>query len=397
MTLQAEREQVLAFRLAGHNLAQYLPPDQLLRAAAACGVQNTPPGSAALALRARVHGLTPGAVERALAHDKTLLQTRSLRTAPYVFPTGDAALFTTALLPQDEAELRHFILGVGPALDKVGMTGVAVAERVALETLAVLDGRTLPFRQLSSELTGRVAFGLSPHQLEAWQSPSWYGPNQCLGEAIVHFALYVVALKGTLCFAPREGEEASFVRIDQWLGAPLPVTDAGQACAALLRRYLRCYGPSTPAHFAEWTGIAPAAASRAWDLIAPELVPVEVGGRRAWLREQDLSAFLSPSPATGVRLLPPSDPYLAQRDRHPLVPDKALHRRLWKPQGNPGAILAEGQIVGLWRPRKTGKRLVVTVEPFQALSTLTRGATAAEAAAMAVFRGCSEAETVFFE
>jgi hypothetical protein len=57
----------------------------------------------------------------------------------------------------------------------------------------------------------------------------------------------------------------------------------------------------------------------------------------------------------------------------------------------------DGQIVGLWRPQKRDKRLVVTVEPFQGLSGPTREEVAAEAAALAVFRRCSEAETVFTE
>src|SRR3712207_7944687 len=43
--------------------------------------------------------------------------------------------------------------------------------------------------------------------------------------------------------------------------------------------------------------------------------------------------FRSPS---GVRLVPPYDAYLDQRDRATLVPDKAVHGRIWKAIGNPG-------------------------------------------------------------
>ena len=40
--------------------------------------------------------------------------------------------------------------------------------------------------------------------------------NQTLGEALVHFALYVAALKELCCFGPRRGQEATLVRTDQW-------------------------------------------------------------------------------------------------------------------------------------------------------------------------------------
>lgn len=118
------RVQALAFRLAGHHLDRNLAPGELTRAAGACGTQNTPPGAAALSLAARIRDLTPGAVEHALETDKTLVQVRSFRTAPHVFPAAD---------------LRCFILGAGPALDAVGLSGTALADRVAAK---LLDGWT---------------------------------------------------------------------------------------------------------------------------------------------------------------------------------------------------------------------------------------------------------------
>ena len=110
-------EQVCFFRMEGHNLSRKLPPGSLLEAAGACGIQNTPPGSAALALHARVARVTPGEIDHALAEDKSLLETWSLRAAPTVFPTRDRAVFTQGVLPDDEAALRAFIRGAIPALD----------------------------------------------------------------------------------------------------------------------------------------------------------------------------------------------------------------------------------------------------------------------------------------
>ncbi len=394
LPLRASRDQVVAFRLASHNLSRRLPPGFMLEAAAACGIQNTPPGSAALALNARVQDLTPAEFDRALETDRTLLEARSLRTAPHLFPSGDILVFTAGLLPEDEDSLRFFLLGACPALDRVGVSASEIVELTGAELLDALDGRILTFRELSGELTGRVSHHLFPDQLVSWQSPSWYGPNHCLGEAIVHFALYAVALKGLVCFAPRQGNEASFVRVDQWLGEPLPEAQPEAARAELVRRYLHCYGPSTANHFGEWAGISPIAASRIWNLIEPELVEVDFDGRRTRLHGRDVAAFESPLTTTGVRLLPPYDPYLSQRDRGTLL-DRSLHRQIWKKVGNPGVVLVDGRISAMWRPQKKGRRLVVSIESIEPLTEQTRSEIAAEANLIAPFRGCTTADILF--
>ncbi|MHB0874905.1 MAG: winged helix DNA-binding domain-containing protein [Anaerolineae bacterium] len=396
-SLRASGEQVLAFRLAAHNLTRRLPPGSLPEAAAACGIQDSPPGAAAVALSARVQGLTVGEVDRALATAKTLLRLRSLRTAPHIVPTADAATFTIGLLPEDEESLRFFILGAGPALDKVGISGTDLAAATAAAVADALDGRVLPFRQLSSELTERLARHLPPEQLEAWRSPSWYGPNQSLGEALVHFALYVVSLQGTLCFAPRHGNEAAFARTDKWLGRPVREVDPDRARADLVRRYLRCYGPSTAERFAEWAGISPAAAGRRWDLLAADLVPVGVAGSAAWLHRDDVAAFAAAPEAEGIRLLPPHDPYLGQRDREMLLSEARLRRQVWRSSGNPGVVLVDGRVAAMWRSRKVGKRLAVTVEPFIPLSAQARAAIDAEAELVARMRDAADIALTFVD
>jgi hypothetical protein len=388
------REQALAFRLAAHGLAKRLPPGSPAPAAAACCVQDTPPGGAVVALCARVEGVTEAALDRALA-ERALLRVRSLRTAPHVVPAADLAVFTAGLLPEDEESLRFFVRGAIPALDEVGISGTDLARLTADAVRDVLDGRVLPFRQLSSELTERLAQRLAPGQLAAWRSPSPYGPNQCLGEALVHFALYVVSLQGVWCFAGRQGEEAALARTDQWLGRPLPPSEPTRAGAELLRRYLRCYGPSTAAHFGEWAGISLQAAARRWDLLAHDLVPVTVEGRKGWLHGDDLTALAAEAEAAGVRLLPPHDPYLGQRDRDVLLVDAALRRQVWRNVGSPGAVLVDGELVATWRAQKQGKRLIASVAPFAPLAEQAEAEIRGEAERLAASRGLSSVAITF--
>ena len=52
----------------------------------------------------------------------------------------------------------------------------------------------------------------------------------------------------------------------------------------------------------------------------------------------------------------------------------------------------DGEVAGLWRPRKKGKRLVVELEPLRKLTAAERDALAAEAERIAPFRGAETAE-----
>jgi hypothetical protein len=217
----ADHDQVLACRPASHNLARWRPADSLYVAAGAYGVQNTPPGSAVLALHARVSELPSTRVEYSLVVDKALLQVWSLRASPYVFPTSDAAIFTLGLLPTDEPSIRFFIRGVEPGLDMVGISATEVVELITAALCSELDGCVLTKKQLGLALAARVARQLTAAQQVSWQSPSWYVPDQSLGESIVQFALPVVALHGWCCHAGRRGRQAYLVRTDQWLGTQI--------------------------------------------------------------------------------------------------------------------------------------------------------------------------------
>ena len=55
---KAHRDQILAFHLASQNLTRRLGARSIVKAAAPCGIQETPLGSAAVAFLTRIEGLT---------------------------------------------------------------------------------------------------------------------------------------------------------------------------------------------------------------------------------------------------------------------------------------------------------------------------------------------------
>ncbi|PTR31893.1 winged helix DNA-binding protein [Rhodococcus sp. OK519] len=385
---------VVAFRLRAHNLTDRRPVDELLDVVGACGVQNSPPGSALLALHARVEGVTRELVDHLVAVDRSLLQSWSVRGAPLYFPTVDAPVFTTGVLPATEKARMHLIVGVEQALAKLGLGLDETVDLIAEEIGAVLPGRQLAIDELGRELAERIGLTMPIARREIWSAPGPYGARVPLGEAVVHFCLRILTLRGMVCLAPRSGNRAPFVLLDEWLGGPLPHLEPATARAELLRRYLHCYGPSTRKDFAAWVGVRTGDVGPWWATIEDELVAVDVEGSPAWILAGDLADLQSPPPTCGVRLLPPYDPYLQMRDRETIV-DRKRHRAVWKTVGDPGAVLADGEIVGTWRPRKSGRRLTLTVETFGTLSAAVRTQLHGEAEGVAALRGASAVQVEF--
>ncbi|MFE6735941.1 winged helix DNA-binding domain-containing protein [Microbacterium sp. NPDC057650] len=392
--MKAARDEIVAFRLGAHHLAERLGEGRLLQAAAACGVQNSPPGSALLALNARVQSVTPRSLDAAI-DDRSMLQTWAMRGAPFFFPTADAATFTAGVLPTTEAALRRFVLGVGPSADDLGLTVTQAVDRVDSHLDEVLAGRRLAIDELGAALAQRTASDLTPAQKEVWERGGPHAAGQPVGEAVAHFCLRILMLRGRICFAPRDGERAPFVLVEEWLGRPLPAVEPERARAELLRRYLHCYGPSTRADFAAWLGVRAGDVAPWWDLLTDELVEIDTG-RRTWMLAADVDTLRAASMPEGVRLLPPRDPYTQARDRGTLV-DPAHQREVWKTVGDPGTLLVDGEIVGVWRPRKRGERLTLTVTPFSAPTQRTRMLLQNEAEQVALLRGATTVDIVLRE
>ena len=376
--MRADRAQVLAFRLAAHDLAERLDSPQA--AAASWAIQDSPPGSAQLALHARVAGLDPAALPHGL-EERSLLLTYNARTATALLPAEEAASFNGGLLPPDEKAMHDLVAGALEASDRPALEAVALVSEAVSEAL---DGRQLGRDELHAALRERL-----PKDLLPW-CPG------CQSHHVRRWLLVAVSLRGELCVAGRSGRQPSFARTTQWLGAAYRPVDAEAAGSEVVRRFVHRYGPTTPDLLRRWTGLGRGHARRLWSLVEAELRPVErEGSPAAWLLEDDLPLLVAPPAARGVRLLPPGDPLLQAHDRDVLIEDQHRHRDVWRPIGGPGVVLAEGRPQGVWRARKRGKRLGLTVEGFGRLSKAVRGGIETEAEAVAAHRGCAAAEVEF--
>ena len=361
VAVELTRRQALGFRLARHHLAARLGADGA-PAAAVVGLQDTPPGTAALALAARAD-VAPEALDE-------LVIVPSIRGAPLAVAVDDLAVFTSGLDPPDEAAAK---VVVGNAWKSLGAyTAMEALDRVSAAVEDSLRDGPRPRDDFHQALRERL-----PGDLLWW----------CKGcdSHHVHPSLWrATGVRGVLAVVGREGRSAVFGLPPK---AP-PVEDPG---AELARRFLRAYGPARPKLFAGWAGLATSHATALWKR-AGELIEVDLDGTKAWALADDRAALAAKRRIEGVRLLANLDPLNAGRDRELLVPEAAVRRRIWTVLGGPGTVLVHGEVAALWRPAKKGTKLLVTVEPLGELPPAIRDELAAEAERIAPFRGAETAE-----
>jgi Winged helix DNA-binding domain len=359
--LEVSREQALAFRVRRHHLAKRLSPGHVDEAAVV-GLQDTPPGTAALALAARAD-VGPQALDE-------LVLVPSVRGAPLAVAERDLAIFTAGLEPPDEEAAKAVIGNAWKSLD--GITAMDALDRVSDAVRDSLLSGPLPRDDFHQALRERL-----PAELLWW--------CKGCGSHHVHPSLWrATGIRGVLAIVGREGRTAVF-----GLPPEVPVmTDPG---AELVRRFLHGYGPARPQLLADWAGLASSHARALWERVG-ELVSVDLAGTRSWALAEDRRALADHPRPEGVRLLPNLDPLSAARDRELLVPDPELRKRIWRQLGGPGIVLVRGEPGALWRPAKKGKRLVVTVEPLAKLTSAAKDELAAEADRIAPFRGAESAQ-----
>jgi Winged helix DNA-binding domain len=360
-----DADQVLAFRLARSGLAARDAPD--LAAAAACPASDFSRDAALLALAARAEDVSRAAFNDAVESGELVLA-HIIRAAIHALAPGDHALYGRALLARDDGELG---VQLGQQVQRMaaekGFAPTAALDEVAEATKdALANGRRLDKNELHQAWRERVSADLMP----------WC--RSCKSHHVAPMLWRFATVKaGTRLDAERRYRT----------GKPGRTPRASDAA----RRFLRFYGPSTAGEFADWAGLAKPHARRLWDELDDELTEVSVGKRAAWLLREDAGPLDSPPPASGLRLLPPGDPYLQKPNRPLLAPDDELRKRLFRPVASPGVVLRDGRLAGLWRAKAKGRKLEITVEP---LGRLARGAVADEAERVARLRGYDEAALV---
>ncbi|MEQ8201914.1 MAG: winged helix DNA-binding domain-containing protein [Syntrophomonadaceae bacterium] len=366
------KEQIRQFRLHTHHLDTWYQKVDVEGIAGACGFQNSPPGAWEIALYNRIPDCKQDDMKQMLEVEKTLLQAWSFRGAPVVFPTSESDAFLSALVSKPD-EPWIYTRGIQLALDFLQMS---FEELLLLlqQVIPKLDGEVLKSKTTLDQTLAEWVLPLLPHdKKDLWNKPSMYGnpEKQTVGGAVVSFLLRPCAFMGLVVFGKREGISPTFTAYKHWIGHSLEVKGVPEQ--KLVRKYLHCFGPASIGGFADWLGCSSTQAQRIWQTVIDEIEPIKLSGKKCYILSDDKELLLSPPPSKRkVHFLGGHDPYLGLQDRDVILANKAGQKQIWQTVSNPGAVLWQGEIVGMWKSKKSGKGLEIEVALWDDAKMLKR-------------------------
>ncbi|WP_369137136.1 DNA glycosylase AlkZ-like family protein [Modestobacter versicolor] len=352
---QLTRADVLASRVRAHQLDRETGT-VADTAVLDLGVQDTGADAGRWALAVR--GLTD-----VRADDLALVWT--LRGAPHLYRRAELPGVAAATAPFSDADAAKRVFDAAKPLTAAGIPVLTALDTVAARMREIVTVPTVK-GEMSRQLTALV------------EEPYLRYCRPCDAVHLYEQPFRLAALRAGLELQPDTSPPVL---------QPVPgftPADVVPAHLDVVRGYLRLHGPATPQQVAAYLD-APVADVRAhWP---EDAVEVRVDGERRWALAGDLDG-LTAGPVRTTRLLGPFDPWLQTRDRSLLLPDPVRAKDVWRTLGRPGGVLADGEVVGTWRPRKTGRRLRVQVELWQ---DVPLAALEAQAEQLAAVRGVEPA------
>ena len=363
LTWAAARER----RLARSHLVTPAPKSRLVDVVRdVCGLQAQLLSAAELALSARVAGVTQESIRDALWVQKTLVRVWTVRGTIHVIPGEDLPLWMAALGTRRYWESQEW-------LEREQLTAkeaLAVFDTV----LGALGEKGSTRAEIADVVAARLGTRFRPKITSGW------------GELLAPL-MYM----GKMCFGPSVGANVTFVRADRWI-PKWPRVDPEEARGELVRRFLRAYGPTTLDGVSRWFGVKPAVFRPLLRSLDPEVVEVNIEGRKGWKLSSDRS--VARRRGSSVRLLAQYDCYvIGSHPRETIVDERArtqirsYKRGQWEGAVGVPVLLIDGIVSGVWDRKERGGRIEIGVQPSVKLTASQKSAIKAEVARVGRFFG----------
>jgi len=363
--MKVDQDAVRWFRLRRSGLVDPFP-SPVHAAQALVGVQAQMLPAAGLALFNRCPGLTDAGFGDLLHGTRSLVRTWGQRTTLHVYARDDWSLII-GLLSQRLAEHESAPCPFGMP-QAIYRDAIAHAERL-------LKG---------SESLGRKGLSASGLELGERCFSPWGGIFADL------------AYRGLACHVRREEGEGRFAHRHNWLpDLEWSPPSYEEACARLVKRYARTYGPVSERDLAWWLGARITDARRWLDELGDELVPVDGPDGTALLRKEDATVLQERPPPTRrwpLIMLYRFDPLLVGfRDREWVVREEH-HDLVSRPAGHiEGVVLGplDGMACATWKYAREGGGITVSVSPFRPLEPEVKRGIKVRSKALAAYFGLS--------
>jgi hypothetical protein len=349
------RAQVLGFRVRAQQLDRQsgrLADTAVLD----IGVQDTGPDGALWALAIR-------GVDLSTLFGRELVTVWTIRGAPHVYRREDLPWVAAAVEPFSEADAGKRIYDAAKPLRAAGIGNLAALDAVAAAMRSVVTGP-----MVKGEVSTRLTALMDPPYLRFCRP--------CNATHLYEMPFRLAALRAGL-----ELQAGTSPPVLQRIPGVRRAADAPER-GDVVRGYLRLLGPATPKHVAHYLDAPVKDVQSRWP---SDTVEVSVDGEARWVLAADADQ-LAAGRARTTRLLGPFDLFLQARDRRLLIEDPARAKALWPTLGRPGAVLLDGEIAGMWRPRKSGTKLRIQMELWTGVSASVRSAIAHQAERLASHR-----------
>ncbi|MGH9041685.1 MAG: DNA glycosylase AlkZ-like family protein [Acidimicrobiia bacterium] len=336
------------------------------------GVQDTGTDGAGWALANRG---VPDAGSEDLAYAWTL------RGAPHAYRRSEIGAVAVATAPWSETDAAKRIFDASKPLKAAGIP-VLDALRSVAGLMRDLASSPIAKGEMSSRLAGLVG------------EPYLRYCKPCDAIHLYEMPFRLAALQAGLELEP--GTSPPVLRRIPKLRPPAygHLADEADTRLDVVRNHLRFYGAARMRDVAEFVDAPQKEIEAHWpdDAVEVKVSGVPGTGKREtrFALAGDVDALAGGGPSGDgrvVRLLASHDGYLQLRDRELLVGDEARRKDLWRMIGRPGAIVADGEILGIWRPKAASSRLTVRIQPWGSLKAKDRALVEEQAERLAAHRG----------
>ena len=335
-----------------------------------------------LQARARMKRSSPAEIGRELYEERTALRMLAMRRTLFLVPLADVPIVNAAAsraIAEHERRRTLAMLadsGIGPdpaaLMEELEAVGLAEVRRLGEATTAEL-------RASDPRLAQKITLA---------RGKPWEATISVSQKVFFH-----LALDGKIGRSrPRGSWIASqfhWSPIERWLPDGIADLPVEASRAALVRRWLRAFGPGARDDIKWWTGWTVAAVRQALAAVEAVEVDLEDGGT-GYLLPDDLDPVAPPGP--WVALLPALDPTTMgwkSRDWY-LGPHRQV---LFDSNGNAGpTIWVDGRIVGGWTQDRDG---VIALHVLEDVGGETTQLIDAEAARLQTWLGTTRVRMSF--